>query len=136
MQSGAVWDQPCQDKLDGKITEEFGERKSSGWQAEEQQIQMALRGLEQASPERPLTGVRILELANQAHFLYLRQPPVEKAKPFRMVLSNCSIDAAKTYPTYRKPFDLIFSHAKNEQWRARPDSNRRPRASEARTLSI
>jgi site-specific DNA recombinase len=129
-------DQAYQDKLDGKITEEFWQRKSTGWQAEEQQIQMALRGLEDASPERLLSGVRILELANQAHFLYVSQPPAGKAKLLRMVLSNCSIDAAKIYPTYRKPFDLIFQRAKVEEWRARGDSNSRPRASEARTLSI
>ena len=71
---------------------------------------MALRGLEQASPERLLSGARILELANQAHSLYVSQPAAEKAKLLRMVLSNCSIDAAKIYPTYRKPFDLMKFH--------------------------
>ena len=85
-------DQAYQDKLDGKISEEFWERKSTGWQAEEQQIQQALQGLERVMPERLLTGVRILELANKAHSLYLSQPPAEQAKLLRMVLSNCAID--------------------------------------------
>lgn len=96
-------DQAYQDKLDGKITEEFWERKSIGWQAEEQQIQMALRGLEQASPERPLTGVRILELANQAYLLYLSQPPAEKTKLLRMVLSNCSSMPQRSIPHTDSP---------------------------------
>ena len=106
------------DKLDGKIREEFWEAKTSEWNQEEQQVVMALQGLEQQSPERILDGVRILELANKAHFLYLRQPPAEKAKLLRIVLSNCKVDAASVYPTYRKPFDLIFQRAKNEEWRA------------------
>ena len=58
----------------------------------------------------------------------LASPASEKAKLLRMVLSNCAVDAANIYPTYRKPFDLIFERAKNEEWRARRDSNPRPSA--------
>jgi len=73
-----------------------------------------------------LDGARILELAHKAHFLYLKQTPEEQAKLLKIVVSNCSIDAANVYPTYRKPFDLIFAQGKNEGWRARRDSNSRP----------
>lgn len=100
------------DKLDGKITEEFWSRHSAEWQREEQQILLAIQGLEQASPDRILDGVKILELANKAYFLYLKQTPAEKAKLLGMVLSNCTIDAVNLYPTYRKPFDLIFQQTK------------------------
>jgi hypothetical protein len=41
-----------------------------------------------------------------------------------MVLSNCTIDATSLYPTYRKPFDLIFTRVKNEEWRALGDDLR------------
>jgi site-specific DNA recombinase len=116
------------DKLDGKISDEFWSRKATEWQTEEQQIRFAIQGLEQAGPERLLDGIRILELANKAYFLYLKQTPLEQAKLLKMVLSNCALDAASIYPTYRKPFDLIFTRAKNEEWRARGDSNSRPSA--------
>ncbi len=111
------------DKLDGKITEAFWEAKTSEWNQEEHQILMALDGLERPSPERLLDGVRILELANKAYFLYLKQLPTEKAKLLRIVLSNCKIDAASVDPTYRKPFDLIFQRAKKEEWLPGLDSN-------------
>jgi DNA invertase Pin-like site-specific DNA recombinase len=111
------------DKLDGKITEAFWAAKASEWNQEEQQILMAVQGVEQQSPERILDGVRILELANKAYFLYLKQPPVEKAKLLRIVLSNCKIDAASVDPTYRKPFDLIFQRARNKEWLPGLDSN-------------
>jgi site-specific DNA recombinase len=129
-------DQAYLDKLDGKITEQFWNRKSAEWMSEEQQVLQALQGLEQAKPERMLDAMRTLELANKAYFLYLKQEPTEKAKLLKMVLSNCTIDVASVYPTYRKPFDLIFTHAKNEGWRARRDSNPRPLAPEANALSI
>ena len=104
------------DKLEGKISDEFWSRKAEEWQIEEQQIKMAIQGLQQIGPDRILDGVRILELANKAYFLYLKQSPTEKAKLLKMVLSNCSIDAVSIHPTYRKPFDLIFARAKNEEW--------------------
>ena len=128
-------DQAYLDKLDGKITEEFWNRKSVEWQSEEQQVLLALKSAEQPKSERMLDAMRTLELANKAYFLYLKQEPAEKAKLLKMVLSNCEIDSANVYPTYRKPFDLIFQHAKNEGWRARRDSNSRPSASKADALS-
>jgi site-specific DNA recombinase len=111
------------DKLDGKITEAFWGAKSSEWNQEEQQILMAMQRLEQRSPEKIMGAVRTLELANKAYFLYLRQPPAEKAKLLRIVLSNCKIDALSVDPTYRKPFDLIFQRVKNEEWLPGLDSN-------------
>jgi site-specific DNA recombinase len=122
-------DQAYQDKVDGKISEEFWARKSSEWQAEEQQILASIQSQKAARPERLLDAARILELANKAYFLYVKQPPAEKAKLLKMVLSNCGIDAVSIYPTYRKPFDLIFQRAKMEEWRARGDSNSRPSGS-------
>ena len=77
-------------------------------------------------PERLLDAAKILELANKAYFLYVKQNHAERAKLLKMVLSNCGIDAVSLYPTYRKPFDLIFQKVKTEEWRARRDSNTRP----------
>ena len=118
-------DQAYLDKLDGKIEADFWERKSAEWRGEEQQVTMALSGLDHASPDRLLDAARILELANKAHFLYVSQNPAEKAKLLKMVLSNCAIDGANLYPTYRKPFDVICQRVKNEEWRRGRDSNPR-----------
>ena len=101
----------------------FWERKSTEWRAEEQQVATALAGLDQPNQDRLLDASRILELANKAHFLYVSQNPIEKAKLLKMVLSNCVIDRATLYPTYRKPFDLIFQRAKTKEWRREWDSN-------------
>jgi len=119
-------DQAYCDKLDGRITEEFWLRNTADWQQQEQQVLLALKAFDGTAPDRLLTASRILELANKTYFLYLSQKPEEKAKLLKMVLSNCTVDAASLSPTYRKPFDMIFNRAKTEEWCARGDSNTRP----------
>lgn len=86
------------------------------WQAEEQRVRMAIAGLREANTDRLLTIQKTLELANKAYFRYLAQKPAEQAKLLRMVLLNCAIDGVSVYPTYRKPFDMIFERAKDEEW--------------------
>ena len=122
-------DQVYADKLDGKISEEFWMRKTDEWQREGRQILLSIKGLEETQPGRPLDKIRILELANKAYSLYVRQNHAERAKLLGIVLSNCRVDSASLYPTYRKPFDLIFGAAKTGEWYARGDSNTRPLAS-------
>jgi hypothetical protein len=122
-------DQAYQDKLDGKIREDFWERKSAAWQAEEFEIRSSMQAVATVRPERMLDASRILELANKAYFLYVRQNHTEKAKLLKMVLSNCAIDAVSVYPAYRKPFDLIFQTGKTKEWCVRRDSNSRPSGS-------
>ncbi len=109
-------DQAYQDKLDGKLPEPFWERRMVEWNEEEQRIQAALARFQAPAADRTLDAKRILELANKAYSLYLRQNPAEQAELLRMVLLNCSVDGVSVWPTYKKPFDLIFQRAKNEEW--------------------
>src|SRR6266566_9190584 len=106
----------------------------SEWRAEEQQIQMAIHGVRESTADRVLSAKRTLELANKAYSLYLTRNSEEQAKLLRIVLLNCSIDAASVYPTYRKPFDMIFHRAKNQEWSGREDLNLRPPAPKAGAL--
>ena len=96
---------------------------------------MAIQGLQEAGPDQLLTAKKTLELANKAYFLYVTQNPTEQAKLLKMVLSNRKTEGVSLYPTYKKPFDLIFERAKTKEWRARRDSNSRPIAPEAIALS-
>jgi site-specific DNA recombinase len=112
------------DKLDGKIPEDFWERKMNAWRTEEQQIRVAIQGLNNGGVgDKALDAQKIFELANKAYSLYVSQNPVEKAKLLKMLFSNCSVDAVSVTPTYRKPFDMIFKRARLEEWSGRLDSN-------------
>jgi len=70
-----------QDKLDGKINEEFWVRRSAEWQQEAHQIRSSLQAIKVVQPERYLNAARILELANHAYSLYVRQDHAESQIP-------------------------------------------------------
>ena len=91
------------DKLDGKITEDFWERKANDWRIEEQQVKMAIDGLNNAETgDRALDAQRIFELANKAYSLYVSQDSTKKGQLaenaiFRQVhLDRCTIDLTNT----------------------------------------
>jgi site-specific DNA recombinase len=117
-------DRAYSDKLDGIIPDDLWERKMSDWRMEQQQVRMAIQGLNCAeTSDRALDAQKILELANVAYSLYVSQDSAEKVKLIRMLFSNCVVDAVSVTPTYRKPFDMIFERARLEEWSGRLDSN-------------
>ena len=128
-------DQGYQDKLDGKISDDFWQRNMKEWTEAELQLLAALSRL-QAAPTRDhvVDAKRILELANRAYFLYLTRTPVEQTELLRLVVLNCAVDGGSLQPTYRKPFDLICRRVKNEEWSGRADLNRGPPAPKAGAL--
>jgi site-specific DNA recombinase len=112
------------DKLDGKITEDFWERKTSDWRNEEQQVKMAIDGLTVAErSDRAIDAQKVFELSNKAYLLYVSQDSGEKAKLLRMLCSNFSVSALNVTPAYRYPFGLISKRAKSKEWSGRLDSN-------------
>ena len=120
-------DQAYDDKLRGVITEEFWQRKMDDWRAEEQQIVIAMEGLQASGKsDRLLNAKRILELANKASFLYFSYNSAQRARFLKLILLNCSIDEVSVYPTYRYPFDRVFERVKTKEWSGREDLNLRP----------
>jgi hypothetical protein len=91
-------------------------------------------GTLQVTQGNVLTVERIFELANKAHFLYLTRNSAERGQLLKSVLLNCSTDGVSLSPVYRKPFDLIFQRARNQEWSGRADLNCRPLAPQASAL--
>ena len=120
-------DRMYEDKLDGKIDEDFWNRKMADWRTDERALQSAADSLNTLLPEnRALTAQRIFELANKAHFLYLTRNHSERGQLLKSVLLNCTTDGVSLRPTFRKPFDVIFERARREEWSGREDLNLRP----------
>ena len=119
-------DKSYEEKLLGKVDEGVYERKMHEWRQEEMRLKAML---EAASSPLTASSVgsarRILELAQNAHSIYLSSSDTERAQLLKSVLSNCSTDGVSLWPTYKKPFDVIFECAKNEEWRRERDSNPR-----------
>ena len=120
-------DQMYEDKLDGKINDEFWTRKMNEWREQERRLGSEFSSLKlQVTADNVLTVKKIFELANKAHFLYLTRNQAERGQLLKSVLLNCDTDGVSLWPVYRKPFDLIFERAKNQEWSGREDLNLRP----------
>jgi DNA invertase Pin-like site-specific DNA recombinase len=120
-------DQIYEDKFDGKISEEFWDRKNADYRDQARSLQVQISRLsEPIKHQNVLTVQRVFELAESAYSLYLTRNPTEQGQLLKSVLLNCSTDGVSLWPVYRKPFDLIFQRARNEDWSGREDLNLRP----------
>ena len=119
-------DQMYVDKLDGNISEEFYEEKLHEWREEQSCIRSTIQRHEQANVNYLFQGVHILELAQKAYSLYVKQKPTQQRRLLNFVLSNCTLIDEKLYPTYKKPFDLIAKGVKSNNWLPGQDSNLQP----------
>lgn len=102
-----LFDKAYEDKLSGAISDEFWRSKSEDWQNEMATIHMQIKSHEVANIKYLERGSEILELANQASDMYLRQNSREQRKLLDIILSNCTFYRGTLCPTYRKPFDIL-----------------------------
>jgi hypothetical protein len=80
-------DQTYEDKLDGKIDEEFWARKMNEWLEQERMLEAQLSGLNFCpTADTTLTVKRVFELANRAHFLYLTRNSAERGQLLKSVV--------------------------------------------------
>jgi site-specific DNA recombinase len=122
-------DQMYEDKLDGKIDEEFWSRKMNEWCELERTLESELSRLKVGITDESMFTVReILELANQARSLYVTRNHAERAQLLKHVLLNCDTDGISLWPSYKYPYNLISERAKNQEWSGREDLNLRPPA--------
>jgi site-specific DNA recombinase len=113
------------DKLDGRISAAFFDRKAAEWRAEQDRIQSALAGHQQANRSYLDSGVRLLELASRASEMFKAQPPEARQELLKFVVSNSTWRGGQLSISYRQPFDLILKCAGETRKLARaPDDNR------------
>ena len=105
------------DKLDGKIAEDFWQRQMSQWQAEEQQVKLSMEALKEPKTDCALecaenfrtraTGLFAVPYAETG-----RTDRIAQESTFELLDRCC-----KSFPTYRKPFDLISRGRKTKNGR-------------------
>ena len=108
-------DQMYVDKLDGKISQEFYDEKSTEWRKEQSEVRRKMEKHENANYSYMDEGIRILELSNRAWELYDKQEMAEKRRLLDYVFSNSTWAGGKLTPNYRKPFDLISDAVKMQE---------------------
>jgi len=95
------------DKLDEVVTTSFYQEKTSEWKNEQNNILINLQKHTDANTNYFEQGIKILELSQKAYSSYLKQDNAGKRNLLNILLSNCTLNEEKLYPTYRKPFDLL-----------------------------
>jgi hypothetical protein len=95
------------DKLDGRVTAAFFDRKAAEWRAEQDRIQRTIEEHQSANQSYLEEGVRLLEIANRSCELFRRQPPSEKRRLLNFMVSNCTWKDGKLSATFRQPFDMM-----------------------------
>jgi len=100
-------DRAYEDKLNGTISKGMWERKSTEWEGKLVDIQNEIQSHQIANSSFYETGLEIIELANSAYDMYLRQNKGEQRKMLNLLLSNCTFYKGTLCPTYNKPFDIL-----------------------------
>ena len=103
------------DKLDGKVSAEFFERKAAEWRADQGRILGTIEGHQDANQNYLEEGIQLLELAREARSLFLAQSPGEKRKLLGIVVSNSTWKDGRLQATFRKPFDLLAVTPKSQE---------------------
>jgi len=103
-----------EDRIEGRIDLAFFERKSQQWRDEQSAIRRDIERHQTATESFMEAGVRIIELSQKLHSMFLRQPAHEKRRLLDFVVSNCSWKDGRLTPTFRQPFDMLaIAVAKN-----------------------
>ena len=128
-----------EDKLDGRIDQDFYERKSSAWKREQDDILRKIERHQTANRSYLDEGVKLLELAQRAVILYEKQTAQEKRRIINFVCSNSIWKDGRLHANYRQPFDILvennLAHKKEmasfpmkkghfDNWLPSTDSNR------------
>ena len=94
------------DKLDGRVSDDFFDQKSTEWRQEPATVRQTLEQHEQANQSDLQEGVAILELANRAAELFEKQSAGEKRRLLDFVLSNSTWGNGELTFEFRQRFDL------------------------------
>lgn len=104
------------DKLDEKITEKNYNRMAREWQKENQDILKQIGKHQQANVNYYEQGIKILELSKKLYSAWKKQNNEGKREILNLVLSNCTLNAGKLYPTYRRPFNFLVKGPSRSVW--------------------
>ena len=100
-------DRMYDDKLDGKITDEYFAKRSAEARTDQTRIQRDLEKHQHASEAYVEDGIRILELAKGAYEQFIQQSPGEKRRLLQYLVSNCTWKDGTLEVEYGQPFDTL-----------------------------
>ena len=103
-----------EDKLEGIVTDRFWKSKYREYMSKQGKIEERLEEHKRAGVNYLEDSNRILELAQNAYSLYLRQDSFEQRKMLNLLSSNSILKDGKVEIELRKPFDTIADGVEEE----------------------
>jgi|GEM_PF-319005 len=104
------------DKIDGKITEEFYNKKFKQYTDEKDKVTESIQKHANASSQFYQLAINIYDISQQAKAIYLKAKDTDKKRQLlRLVFEKITIDEGKIYFAYSKAFKLLSEavHATN-----------------------
>ena len=102
-----------EDKLDGKITEEFYNRKNKEWSGELEKVTEMVKKHNNASNKFRQLGINIYELSQRAKQIYVKAKSEEdKRSLINLVFTNLTLNEGKLNLEYTKTFKLLAEAVK------------------------
>ncbi len=106
------------DKLDGVISVEDWDSRTSEWKQEQIQISLKLSALKETNTSYMQDGIRLLDIANKASELFRTMPNHEKRELLKLVLQNPKLNDVTIEYEFEKPFDMLTNLTNLEKWRS------------------
>ena len=115
-----------EDHLDGKITQEFYDKKFSEFDIQLKLKQEARESLELSDDDYYLSVSHLLKLARDLPTLFEKAEIQQKRVLLKMVVSNLELDGTLLGWKYKKPFEIMASCNEMNSWLRQLGSNQRP----------
>ena len=120
-------DRLYEDHLDGKIDDNLYERKTAEYQASIANLKTQLSTFELSESDRYETVSNLLDVAKNAHKIFVGQDYLGKRKILKKVLSNSELSGKSLLLKLKKPYDMMAFCSENSSWQGHTESNHDPR---------
>ncbi len=104
---GRLIDKAYEDKLEGRVTDEYFHEKRAEWERQRSQAAGEIERLTTVSARNLDTGLLVLELANSAYSLLYRREALEQRDLLEILCHNSTLKGDSLIVTWRNPFDLL-----------------------------
>jgi site-specific DNA recombinase len=116
-------DRLYEDSIDGKIDEDFYIRKSKDYKDSIDKLKTELSTFELSDNNRLETVSHLLEVAKNAHKIFVESDYLGKRKILKKVLSNSLLDGDRLLLELKKPYDTMAFSNNNSTWQGYVESN-------------
>ena len=105
------------DRLESRISTSRYDEREAGNRRELELVEEKLDSLDSDTLKDPLEYAKgIIELAQNAHSLFVKAQSVEKKLFLKSILSNCTLRESKISPVFSQPYAILADT--NAKWRA------------------